>query len=236
VGITSFFRPPPDAPSKPRIGGFSTAHSDEIAGLAPDLIITFSDVQAQLTAELMRRGFPVLGTNQRTLEEIEAALALLGRIVHREPESQELLREFRNGLAPVAGVKCRPRVYFEEWNEPLISGITWVSELIDRAGGDNIFPELQTKKSASERRVSPEEIIRRDPEIIFASWCGKAVRTSDIASRVNWNSITAVGNASLHEIPSEDILQPGFRLLRGYSQIIRHISEWRSARVGTARS
>src|ERR1041385_7305163 len=142
AGITAFFTIPPETEPKPRVGGFSTAQFDEIAALNPDLIIAFSDVQAPLLTELMRRGFAVLATNQRTLAEIEATLALLGRIVGREVESQQWLSEFRKRLEPVKNVKFSPRVYFEEWSNPLIAGIAWVSELIERAGGTDIFADL----------------------------------------------------------------------------------------------
>jgi iron complex transport system substrate-binding protein len=141
VGVTAFFIAPSEAPAKPRASGFSTARFKEIAALNPDLVITFSDVQADFAAELIKHGIPVLATNQRTLAETEATLSLLGRVVAREAESEHLLAEFRERLTPVATGANRPRVYFEEWNDPLISGIGWVGELIERAGGADIFPE-----------------------------------------------------------------------------------------------
>src|SRR2546425_8012303 len=168
VGTTVFFKTPPNVAPKPRISGFSTAQFGEIADLQPDLIITFSDVQAPLAAELMRRGLAVLATNQHTLAEIEATLALLGRIVGCEAEAERWLCEFRHRLEPVEKVKFRPRVYFEEWNDPLIAGIAWVSELVERAGGEDVFADLRSKRAASERVVSPEEVCRRDPDIILA--------------------------------------------------------------------
>jgi len=219
VGTTAFFTTPPGIAPKPRISGFSTAQFEEITGLDPDLIITFSDVQAPLAAELMRRGFPVLATNQRTLAEIEATLALLGRIVGCEAEAERRLNEFRQRLEPVQKVKFRSRVYFEEWNEPLIAGIAWVSELIERAGGEDIFVELRTKRAAPERVVSPEEVCRRNPEVILASWCGRPVQVLEIAGRHGWEGISAVRNKHILEIPGTGILQPGFRLVNGYNQI-----------------
>jgi iron complex transport system substrate-binding protein len=219
VGITAFFTVPEGAEPKPRIGGFSTAQFDEIAGLEPDLIIAYSDVQAPLLTELMRRGFAVLGTNQRTLEEIESTLILLGRIVGHEPEAAHWLREFRERLAPVKKVKVPPRVYFEEWIDPLVSGIGWVSELIERAGGKDVFAGFQTRRAAMERVVEPEEVCRRNPEIILASWCGRAVRVAEIASRPGWKGVTAVRNKRIYEIDSSEILQPGFRLVDGYERI-----------------
>jgi len=219
VGITAFFTVPEGAEPKPRIGGFSTAQFDEIAELEPDLIIAYSDVQAPLLTELMRRGFAVLGTNQRTLAEIEATLILLGRIVGHEPEAAHWLREFQKRLTPVEKVKMRPRVYFEEWNDPLVSGIAWVSELIERAGGKDMFSEMRTQRAAMERVVQPEEVCRRNPEIIFASWCGRAVRIADIVARPGWKSVDAVQNKRIYEIHSSEILQPGFRLVEGYERI-----------------
>ena len=219
VGITAFFTVPAGVEPKPRIGGFSTAQFDEIAELEPDLIIAYSDVQAPLLSELMRRGFMVLGTNQKTLGEIEAALRLLGCIVGREAEAARWLREFQKRLAPVENVKMRPRVYFEEWNDPLVSGIAWVSELIERAGGRDVFNELRSKRAAMERVVGPDEVRRRNPEIIFASWCGRAVRVPEMAARVGWKEIAALKQKRVYEIQSSEILQPGFRLVVGYEKI-----------------
>ena len=227
IGITTYFTPPTGAPQKPRIGSFSTARFDEIIALEPDLVITFSDVQASLSAELIKRGLSVLATNQRTLVEIEATLALLGRMVHREHEAAQLLDEFRERLAPVERIAARPRVYFEEWNDPLISGIGWVGELIERAGGDDIFPHLRTCRAAPERVVTSEDVCRASPDIILASWCGKPLRAHEIAARPGWDQIAAVRSNHIHEIPGEDILQPGFRLVHGYEtlkQIIAAVS------------
>jgi len=224
VGITAYFTPPSGAPPKPRVSSFSTARFDEIIALEPDLVITFSDVQASLSAELIKRGLSVLATNQRTLTEIEATLALLGRMVHREREAEKLLHEFRERLAPVERVAVRPRVYFEEWNDPLISGIGWVGELIERAGGDDIFPDLRTRRAAPERVVTSEDVCRANPQIILASWCGKPVHAHEIAARPGWDQIAAVRSNRIHEIPGDDILQPGFRLVHGYERLKRIIA------------
>ena len=221
AGVTVYFKQPEGTPPKPRVSGFSSANLNEITKLNPDLIITFSDVQAKLAAELIQRGFPVLASNQRTLAETEATLAMLARIAGCERRGEELLNEFRERLAPVENVTHRPRVYFEEWNDPLISGIAWVSELIDLAGGEDIFPELRTRRAAPERVVSSEQICQANPEIIFASWCGKPVRAAEISARHGWNDLAAVRKNRIHEIPGEDILQPGFRLVYGYEQMKR---------------
>lgn len=219
VGVTAFFAVPEGAEPKRRIGGFSTAQFDEIAELKPDLIIAYSDVQAPLLAELMRRGFAVLGTNQRTLAEIESTMMLLGRIVGQEPEAARWLTEFQKRLAPVEKVKVRPRVYFEEWNDPLVSGIAWVSELIQRAGGKDVFAEVRTKRAAQERVVEADEVCRRNPEVILASWCGRTVRIPEIVSRPGWKGIAAVQNKRIYEIHSSEILQPGFRVIEGYERM-----------------
>jgi iron complex transport system substrate-binding protein len=225
AGVTAYFIQPDGTPTKPRVSGFSSANLNEITKLNPDLIVTFSDVQAKLAAELIRRGFPVLATNQRTLAETEATLALLARAVGCEHKGEKLLNKFRERLAPVENVTRRPRVYFEEWNDPLISGIAWVSELIERAGGEDIFPELRTKRAAPERVVSPEQICQANPEIIFASWCGKPVQAAEISARHGWTNLAAVRKNRIHEIASEDILQPGFRLIYGYEQMKRLLTE-----------
>jgi iron complex transport system substrate-binding protein len=219
VGVTAYFTQPGEAPRKARVSGFSTARLDEITALRPELVITFSDVQAQLSSELIKRGLSVLATNQRTLEEIDATLSLLGRVVAREAESERLLDEFRRRLKPVQDFPARPRVYFEEWNDPFISGIAWVSELIERAGGEDIFTALRNKRAAPERVVTSEQICRANPEIIFASWCGKPVESAAIASRAGWSELAAVRTKQIHEIPSEDILQPGFCLVNGYERL-----------------
>jgi iron complex transport system substrate-binding protein len=219
VGVTAFFTVPQGAARKPRIAGFSTAQLDEIAELNPDLVIAYSDVQAPLLAELMRRGFAVIGTNQRTLTEIESTLMLLGRVVGREAGAARWLSEFQKRLAPVEKIKVRPRVYFEEWNDPLVSGIAWVSELIERAGGKDGFGELRKQRAAMDRVVQPEEVCRRNPEIILASWCGRAVRIPEIVARPGWKEIAAVKNKRIFEIPGAEILQPGFRLVDGYERI-----------------
>jgi iron complex transport system substrate-binding protein len=225
AGVTAYFIQPDGTPPKPRVSGFSSANLNEITKLNPDLIVTFSDVQAQLAAELIQCGFSVLATNQRTLAETEATLAVLARVAGCERTGEKLLSEFREMLAPVKNVKRRPRVYFEEWNDPLISGIAWVSELIERAGGEDIFANLRTKRAAPERVVSPEQICRANPEIIFASWCGKPVQAAEISARHGWNDLAAVRENRIHEISGEDILQPGFRLVYGYEQIKRLLTE-----------
>ncbi len=225
VGVTAFFESPADAAPKPRVSGFSSANRSAILRLQPELVITFSDVQAGLTTELIQAGLAVLATNQRTLAEIESTLALLARAVGRESEGDRLLGEFRRHLAPVPFPTARPRVYFEEWNDPLITGIAWVSELIERAGGEDIFADMRSEGSAAGRVVSSEQVLARCPDIILASWCGKPVDVDAIAARARWESLAAVQGRLIREIPGADILQPGFRLVAGYDRLKRLITE-----------
>ncbi len=222
AGVTSYFAQPTDVPLKPRVSGFSSANLDHITRLNPDLVITFSDVQAGIAGALVNRGVPVLATNQRTLAEIEATLALLARVVGCEAAGERLLREFREKLAPVI-TEIRPRVYFEEWNDPLITGIAWVGELIERAGGEDVFAALRDQPAAPDRTLTPEKILRADPEIILASWCGKPFRPDEIVARPGWERLSAVRENRIYEIPGADILQPGFRLVYGYDQIKQHL-------------
>jgi iron complex transport system substrate-binding protein len=223
VGVTSYFAQPADAAPKPRVSGFSSANVEQITQLNPDLVISFSDVQAGVTGALVNRGVPVVATNQRSLASVEATLAFLARVVGCEAAGEELLFEFRRQLQPATTSGVRPRVYFEEWNDPLITGIAWVGELIERAGGENAFTELQDKRAASDRMVDPESVAQADPEIIFASWCGKPFVPKAIQARPGWEKVSAVREHRIYEIPAEDILQPGFRLVYGYDQIKRHL-------------
>ena len=226
AGITAFFDAPPEAPKKPLISGFSTAHLDRIEQLHPDLIITFSDVQASLAAELIKRGLPVLATNQRTLAEIEDTLRWLARTVGCEAQGESLLARFRECTAPVAQTPKRPRVYFEEWNDPFVTGICWVSELIERAGGTDIFVESRPKRAARDRVVSSAQVQAAAPDIIFASWCGKPVTVSEIASRPGWENIPAVLTGRIYEILAHEILQPGFRLIEGFDRLKAIFADW----------
>jgi len=150
---------------------------------------------------------------------------MLARAVGRESEGEKLLCEFRRHLAPVPFPTARPRVYFEEWNDPLITGIAWVSELIERAGGEDIFADMRSEGSAAGRVVSSEQVLARCPDIILASWCGKPVDVDAIAARARWESLAAVQGRLIREIPGADILQPGFRLVAGYDRLKRLITE-----------
>jgi iron complex transport system substrate-binding protein len=232
VGVTAYFEPPPGAPAKPRVSGFSSAQLQPILHLQPDLVITFSDVQAGIAAQLVSHGCPVLATNQRTLAEAESTLALLARLVNRSDAGETLLREFRALLAPATAPLRRPRVYFEEWNAPLITGIAWVSELIERAGGTDVFGSLSRHRAAPDRIVTAAQVRAANPEIIFASWCGQPVNLAAFGARPGWREIAAIRTGAVQEIRSADLLQPGFGLARGYAQLRRHIENWATAVAG----
>jgi polyphosphate kinase len=225
AGVTAFYRPPPGAEKKPRVGGFSSANMDAILKLEPDLVITSTDVQHKLAGDLIKAGVSVWAINSRSLEEIEHAILHLGRLMRQSDRAEEVVAQMARALQPVeTNGAPRPKVYFEEWPEPLITGIRWVSQLIERAGGTDIFAELRQEKKAASRAVRPEEVVARSPEIIFASWCGKPVRMTELTSRPGWEKIPAVRNGRLVEIPSGDILQAGPRLARGYEVLKREIA------------
>jgi iron complex transport system substrate-binding protein len=213
VGASGYAHRPPEARKKPRVSAFRNARFDAILDLKPDLVLTFSDVQAEITRELVLRGATVMNFNQRSIAEILEMIALLSRLVRKEAAGAALIGELQRGLDEIAesarAFTHRPRVYFEEWNDPLISGIEWVEELIEIAGGEVIFPELKRCGKAKDRMVDPAEVVRRDPEVILASWCGRKVRTEQICSRPGWNQVSAVRMGHVYAIPSDVILQPG---------------------------
>jgi iron complex transport system substrate-binding protein len=213
VGVSGFSTRPPEVRSKPRISAFRDANFDAIVAVKPDLVLTFSDVQAEITRQLVLRGVSVVNFNQRSIAEILDMIAMLARIVDKAPEGNELVARLQHGLNDIAFTAQkfphRPTVYFEEWNDPLISGIGWVEELVEIAGGEAIFPRLRHCGKAQDRVVDPDEVLRRDPEVVFASWCGMKVDFESIASRPGWREMCAVRNGHVYEIPSSCILQPG---------------------------
>jgi iron complex transport system substrate-binding protein len=220
VGVTGFAVEPPAVRRKPRVSGFSNVNYDKVDALRPDLVITFSDVQAEAAKELLRRGHTVLATNQRSLTEIFETVLLIGRVIGQEARAQKLVAKMRAEIfQSYRRKKKRLKVYFEEWNDPLISGIRWVSELIEAAGGEDIFPELRNRSRAPDRVVTGDEVIRRQPDIIIASWCGKKADLEAICQRPGWTTIPAVGNGRVNEIKSAHILQPGPGLMRGFRQL-----------------
>ncbi len=214
VGISGYcVRPPEARRDKPRVSAFTSADIPKILGLRPDLVLAFSDLQADIVAALIREGIAVHAFNQRSIAEILDMIRMLGALVGAADRAGGLAAELEAGLAAArrraAMLPRRPLVYFEEWDEPMISGIAWVSELIEAAGGTDIFADRAGGKSARERIVTTEEIIARQPDIIIGSWCGKKFRAEKVAARPGFERISAVRNGALHEIKSPIILQPG---------------------------
>jgi iron complex transport system substrate-binding protein len=229
VGVSGYTVRPPEARQKPKISAFINAKFDKIAALQPDLVLAFSDLQADLVAELIRRGLPVVTFNQRSVGEILQMIRMLGGLVGCQAEAERLAGELDASLDRIREMASRfprrPRVFFEEWDDPLISGIRWVEELIDVAGGVPIFPELTDCGLARNRIVDPGEVARRDPEVIFASWCGKKMKKATIENRPGWRDIAAVRNNDIYEIKSTYILQPGpAALTDGVAQLHAHLS------------
>jgi iron complex transport system substrate-binding protein len=213
VGVSGYTVRPPEARTKPKISAFINAKFDKIVALEPDLILAFSDLQADLAAELVRRGLNVVTFNQRSIAEILQMIRMLGGLVGCQPAAEALADRLTDGLekirASAAAFATRPRVFFEEWDDPLISGIRWVEELVEIAGGDPIFPELTACGLAKDRIVDPAEVARRNPDVIFASWCGKKMKKATIVGRAGWDRVSAVRDDWIHEIKSTYILQPG---------------------------
>lgn len=213
VGVSGFSTRPPEVRTKPRISGFRDANFDAIVNLKPDLVLTFSDVQADITRQLVLRGLSVLNFNQRTINEIFDMISMLARIVDRAHEGEKLVAGLRRDLDEIAAsaekFTHRPTTYFEEWHDPLISGIGWVEELIEIAGGTPVFPEFRNRGKAADRVVSQDEVLRRDPEVIFASWCGMKVDRDAMISRPGWRDMRAIRNGHVYELASSCILQPG---------------------------
>jgi iron complex transport system substrate-binding protein len=213
VGVSGYTVRPPEARQKPRVSAFISARFDKIEALRPDLILGFSDLQADIAAELIKRGYPVMVFNQRSVADILQMIRVLGGLVGCAERADQLAVRLERGLDDIreraARLASRPRMFFEEWDDPLISGIRWVEELVELAGGETIFPELRDAKLGKDRIVSAATVIARRPDIIVASWCGKAVRRERIASRPGWEQVPAVRDGRIHEIKSALILQPG---------------------------
>jgi iron complex transport system substrate-binding protein len=213
VGVSGYTVRPPEARKKPRVSAFVTARYDKILALEPDLVLAFSDLQADIAAELIRRGLNVVAFNQRSVAEILEMISALARLVGVEAKGIELVARLEDGLRAVresaARFSRRPRVFFEEWNDPLISGIRWVEELIEVAGGEPAFPALRDRKAAKDRIVTPLEAAERAPEVVVASWCGRRVQKAKIRAREGWSRVPAVLTGHIYEIPSAVILQPG---------------------------
>jgi iron complex transport system substrate-binding protein len=232
VGVSGYaVRPPQVRREKPRVAAFISADIDRILALEPDLVLTFSDLQADIVAALIRRGVAVHAFNQRDIAGIFAMIRTLGALVGAAAKAERLAAQLQGRLdAAREGAKAlsrRPSVYFEEWDDPMISGIGWVSELIEIAGGREAFPELAARKSAKERIVSPGDVIERAPDIIVGSWCGKKFVPARVAARPGFDAVPAVRNGLLREIKSTIILQPGpAALTDGLDALRAIIAEW----------
>lgn len=233
VGISGFtVRPARARREKPRVSAFTSAKIERIVALKPDLVLGFSDLQADIAAALIRAGIEVHLFNHRTVSEILRMIAVLGGMIGCEAKTAILIEEMRAGLAAVveraAGLARRPRVYFEEWDTPQISGIAWVSELIALAGGEDCFPELARESLGKNRIIAdPLEVPRRAPDIILGSWCGKKFRPERVAARPGWAQIPAVANGYVREIKSAIILQPGpAALTEGVRAVQEVIMAW----------
>ncbi len=235
VGISGFtVRPPRARREKPRVSAFTSAKIDRIVALQPDLVLGFSDLQADIAAELVRRGIEVHVFNQRSVAEILRTIRILGGMIGCEARTATLVERLEAGLDSIrlraAAFERRPRVYFEEWDEPQISAIRWVSELIGMAGGDDCFPELAEKSLGRERIIAdPLEVPRRAPDMILGSWCGKKFRPERIRERPGWSNVPAVRAGELHEIKSSIILQPGpAALTDGVQRLQALFSAWQA--------
>ena len=234
VGVTGYaVRPPRVRREKPRVGSFLSADVPKILALEPDLVLTFSDIQADIAAALIREGIAVHAFNQRDVAGILAMIRTLGALIGVPAKAEALAVGYERRLADVAqsapgGV--RPRVYFEEWDEPLFSGIGWVSELIEIAGGVDVFPELRRRQAAKDRIVAPDVVIAAAPDVILASWCGKKVVPERIVARPGWEAIPAVRAGRIVEIKSPLILQPGpAALTDGLDAIVAALGGYRVA-------
>lgn len=213
VGVSGYTVRPPEARLKPRVSAYIQANIEKILALHPDLVLAFSDLQAEIVRDLIRRGVWVMTFNQRGIDEIYRMILTLGGMIGLDARAHALVEELEEGVEKVRdkgeSLLRRPRVFFEEWPDPLISGIRWVSELIEVAGGLDIFPELRERQDGPGRIVGLEEVARREPEVIIGSWCGKKVRFDTIRNRPGWERIPAVRRGKLYEIKSALILQPG---------------------------
>jgi len=239
VGISGFtVRPPQARQEKPRVSAFTSANMGKILALRPDLVLGFSDLQADIAAQLIRLGVAVHIFNQRSVAQILQMICVIGGMVGCEAKAAALVARLHDGLEQIRAAALdlpkRPRVYFEEWDSPQISGIKWVSELLELAGGIECFPELAQQSLGKDRIIAdPQEVVRRAPDIIFGSWCGKKFKAAAVAARAGWSEIPAVRAAALHEIKSPIILQPGpAALTDGVRCMHEIIAAWAHAGAG----
>jgi iron complex transport system substrate-binding protein len=240
VGVSGYaVRPPRVRKEKPRVSAFISADFEKILALSPDLVLTFSDLQADIAAELIRRNVAVHAFNQRDIAGILGMIRTLGALTGTGEKAGKLADALTEKLETVREqakkLPVRPRVFFEEWDEPIISGIKWVSELIGVTGGIECFPELAGQKSAKDRFVTAEQIVAAAPDIIIGSWCGKKFVPAKVRARPGFDQVPAVRDNELHEIKSTLILQPGpAALTDGLDQLVRIVEDWAASRVRIA--
>jgi iron complex transport system substrate-binding protein len=234
VGISGYtVRPPRARREKPRVSSFLNAKTEKILELRPDLVLGFSDLQADILRDLAKAGLNVMLFNQRSVEEILSMIQTLASLVGAPEKGARLVSELEanlEGVRRAAGsFDRRPKVYFEEWDEPMISGIRWVSELVQIAGGEDVLAELSASQGAAGRIHDGKKVIERRPDVILGSWCGKKFRPERVAARPGWDAIPAVQDGQLHEIKSAEILQPGpAALTDGVRRIQRILRAWAS--------
>lgn len=230
VGVPGTARRPAEARNRPKVGGFTSFRLDRIAALDPDLVLAFSDLQADTVRDLVRAGIPVLALNQRSLAEVYQAILVIGGALGCEAAARALVTDMQDEVRQVREFSSawpdRPRVYVEEWDSPCIAAIRWVSELVEIAGGRDVFPELRSRPDAKSRVVDPDETARRDPQIVVASWCGKPVDLDAIRRRPGWSTVAAVRANRLYVLPSEDLLSPGPSLLVGLRSLHEIVQDY----------
>jgi len=233
VGISGYtVRPKRARKEKPKVSAFITAKIDKILDLKPDLVLGFSDLQSEICSTLINEGVNVLCFNQRSIDEILNVIEFIGRIVNLQEKTDRYLKGINSNLDCIRlsskSLKKNPKVFFEEWDDPIITGIKWVSELIEIAGGIDIFKYYSSKPNAKDRIIkNSDEVINANPDIIFASWCGKKLNKDKIINRNNWHMINAVKNNDIYEVKSPLILQPGpAALTDGLNEIKNVISNW----------
>jgi iron complex transport system substrate-binding protein len=232
VGISGYTTRPAEArKEKPKVAAFTSAKIDKILALKPDLVLGFSNLQADIAAELIKAGIQIHVFNQRSIEDILRMILTLGHLVGAQAKAEVLVATYQNQIDDAVQASSRlpfrPSVYFEEWDEPMMCSIRWAAELIEIAGGVDCFPELTQFQSAGERMVTPAQVLARQPDIIIGSWCGKKFQPAQVAARQGWDEMSAVKNGFVFEIKSVDILQPGPSVFtHGLPRLQKIIQQW----------
>lgn len=228
VGVSAFASRPPEAKTRPKVAAFSTADVPGILALDPDLVLAFSDVQKDVVRELVGAGLTVLALNPRTLLDVYGSVEMVGRALGRAEAGRALADEMRAAVEATrkrtATLPTAPRVWFEEWDDPLVAGIGWIADLVESAGGRVVLPELSRRKRAGERIADAARVAEAAPDVVFASWCGKPVDWRRVRARPGWSAVPAVRSGRLVEIPGSDVLAPGPSLLAGLARMEREIA------------